>query len=195
MPSACRQLTHPPGKTFAASVATTPAILKAPAPLLVKQWKTQFEADKIVAPAISVFSAVIFGYISFRGTLPSLPPFRRLTTIPDNAWTKTSILYASSSALLLSLVPYTFFLGEPVNKKLEEKSRTLASLALTDDKAEVGVAKEESVHSLVDKWATINFGRFAIATVAALASTWAAIDRAEVVPAAISFASGADRVR
>ncbi|EME48753.1 hypothetical protein DOTSEDRAFT_40040 [Dothistroma septosporum NZE10] len=129
-------------------------------------------------------------YVRHRGHVE-----RILTSSTDNAWTKTSILYATASGLLLSIIPYTFFLGEPINKKLEEKERSLASVALTDDKAEVGIAKEDSVHALVDKWATVNFGRFGIATIAAFASTWAAIDRAEVVPAAFGLASGADRVR
>lgn len=92
-------------------------------------------------------------------------------------------------------MPYTFLLSEPINQKLLQKESTLASVSPTDSKAEAGIAKEDSVHGLVDKWATVNFGRFAIAAVAAIVSTWAAIDRAEVVPAAIRFASGADRMR
>lgn len=91
-------------------------------------------------------------------------------------------------------MPYTFLLGEPVNKKLEEKERNLASASLTDASAEAGISKEETVHSLVDKWATINLGRVAVATVSAVLATWAAVARTEVVPAVARFATGANRM-
>lgn len=56
------------GKTFTSSFSTVPALLLAPAPLLAKQWKKQFEADKIVAPVVALFSSGIFSYIAYRGT-------------------------------------------------------------------------------------------------------------------------------
>lgn len=114
--------------------------------------------------------------------------------LADNAWTKTSILYASSASLLLSLVPYTFFLAEPINKKLEDKERNLASASLTDASAEAGISKEETVHSLVDKWATLNLGRFAITAISAAMATWAAVDRSEVIPAVTRITTGANRM-
>ncbi|KAK4508254.1 hypothetical protein PRZ48_001992 [Zasmidium cellare] len=166
------------GKTFTSSFGTVPALLQAPAPLLAKQWKKQFDADKILAPAIALFSSGVFGYIAWR----------------DTAWTKTSILYASSASLLLSLVPYTFILSEPINQKLEEKAQNLASASLTDASAEAGVSKEETVHSLVDKWGTINFGRIIISAISAGLATWAAVDRSEVVPAVTRITTGANRL-
>jgi hypothetical protein len=113
---------------------------------------------------------------------------------PDHAWTKTSILYATSSSLLLSLIPYSIFLFEPVNQKLEAKAQSLAQASLTDASAEAGVAKEETTHALVDQWATINLGRVVIAGISALAAVWAAVDRTEVVPATLRFSSGANRM-
>lgn len=106
----------------------------------------------------------------------------------DNAWTKPAILYTTSASLLLALIPYTFFLGEPINRQLEAKAQSLA-LTATED----GVPKEETTHALVDKWATINLGKVVIAGVSALVATWAAVDRTEVVPATFSFSSGANR--
>lgn len=55
------------GKAFAASFSTTPALLEAPAPLLARQWKKQFDTDKFVAPAIALFSSGVFSYIAYRG--------------------------------------------------------------------------------------------------------------------------------
>ncbi|CAK3885142.1 unnamed protein product [Lecanosticta acicola] len=166
------------GKEFTKSISTVPALAQSPAPLLAKQWKIQFDADKALAPAVALFSSGVFGFLAYR----------------DNAWTKTSILYATSSTLLAALIPYTFVLAEPLNKKLESKERNLASASITDASAEAGVSKEESTHSLVENWAAQSFGRFVISAIAAVAATWAAIDRAEVVPATARLATGANRI-
>lgn len=79
-------------------------------------------------------------------------------------------------------------MGEPINRQLESKAKTLA-LSATED----GVPKEETTHALVDKWATVNLGRVVIAGVSALVATWAAVDRTEVVPAMFSLSTGANR--
>lgn len=86
------------------------------------------------------------------------------------------------------MIPYTFFIGDPVNRQLEAKVQSLA-LTATED----GVSKEETTHALVDKWATINLGKVVIAGISALVATWAALDREEVVPATFSFSTGANR--
>ncbi|PPJ53931.1 hypothetical protein CBER1_04599 [Cercospora berteroae] len=159
------------GKTFSASYSTTPALLLAPAPLLAKQWQTLFTRDKLLAPVLSLFSSGTFAYLAYR----------------DQTWTKPAILYTTASSLLLALIPYTYLLGEPVNKKLEEKARTLKA-------EEAGVKREESVHGLVDTWASVNFGRAVVSFVASAAAIWAAVERPGVVPASVGFATGADRM-
>lgn len=160
------------GKAFAASFSFTPALLEAPAPLLARQWKKQFDSDKYVAPAIALFSSGVFSYIAYR----------------NDAWTKPSILYTTSASLLLALLPYTFFISDPVNRQLESKAQSLA-LTATED----GVPQEETTHALVDKWATINLGKVLIAGISALVATWAAVEREEIVPATFSFSTGANR--
>ncbi|PIB01393.1 hypothetical protein CB0940_00302 [Cercospora beticola] len=160
------------GKTFAASYNAAPALLQAPAPLLAKQWQILFTRDKLLAPIISLFSSGTFACLAYR----------------DQTWTKPAILYTTASSLLLALIPYTYLLGEPVNKKLEEKARTL--------KAEEapGVKREESVHGLVDTWASVNFGRAVVSFVASAAAIWAAVERPGVVPASATLATGANRM-
>ncbi|GIZ40958.1 hypothetical protein CKM354_000427800 [Cercospora kikuchii] len=159
------------GKTFSASYSTTPALLLAPAPLLAKQWQTLFTRDKLLAPILSLFSSGTFAYLAYR----------------DQTWTKPAILYTTASSLLLALIPYTYLLGEPVNKKLEEKARTLKA-------EEAGVKREESVHGLVDTWASVNFGRAVVSFVASAAAIWAAVERPGVVPASATLATGANRM-
>lgn len=46
---------------------TCPALLDAPAPLLVKQWKKVFDTGKVVAPPLSLVSAIIFASLAYRG--------------------------------------------------------------------------------------------------------------------------------
>jgi hypothetical protein len=46
-----------------------PALMDAPAPLLAKQWKKMFDSGKIVAPPLSIISAVIFGGLAYRGSV------------------------------------------------------------------------------------------------------------------------------
>jgi hypothetical protein len=111
--------------------------------------------------------------------------------------TRTSpsfILNTIASALLVAAVPYSYLSLEPINQKLEKKASDLASASITDAAAESGVAKEETTHVLVDKWATFNLGRTVMTGVAALAATWAALDRLEVMPLVAKLATGADRL-
>ncbi|EMD00638.1 hypothetical protein BAUCODRAFT_28981 [Baudoinia panamericana UAMH 10762] len=167
------------GKTFAQSFGTIPAFLKAPAPLLAKQWKTMYDGDVLIAPATSAIGLGVFGYFAYRD---------------PNAWSHHQILYTTASALMAILIPYSTLLLGPINSKLEKKASDLASASLTDAEAESGMSKEESTHGLVDTWGTINFGRAIISGVAALAATWAAVDRLEVVPAVAKVMGGADRM-
>ena len=74
-----------------------------------------------------------------------------------------------------------------MNKKLEEKARTLKA-------EEAGVKREESVHGLVDTWASVNFGRAVVSFVASAAAIWAAVERPGVVPASATLATGANRM-
>lgn len=166
------------GKSLSQSISTTPALLRAPAPLLAQQWKILFDSDRLVGPAVTLLSSSVFGYIAWR----------------DHSWTKPAVLYASSASLLLALIPASLVLLEPINQKLEYRTKSLAGAALTDTSAEAGLKKEETVHALVDKWATINLGRALVATTSAVLAVWAAVERAEVVPATTRLATGANRM-
>ncbi|KAI6798967.1 hypothetical protein KC332_g14462 [Hortaea werneckii] len=166
------------GKTYSQSFSTTPALLQAPAPLLARQWKTMFDSDKALSPAVVALGSGIFTYLAAREPMSS----------------RHFVLYTTSATLLLTCIPYTFIVGEPINQKLEKKAKDLSSASLTDAAAEVGIAQEETVHQLVDRWATMNLGRTLLTGIAALTATWAAVDRLEVVPAAARLAGGADRL-
>lgn len=107
----------------------------------------------------------------------------------------TKKFWLTAAILMPSVLPYTLLIMNPVNAKLQEKASSLAGTSLEDTAAEAGVAKEETVHALVDKWATLNLGRAVIPLVGTLVAAWAAVDKWEVISlAGISFKTGADRM-
>ena len=80
----------------------------------------------------------------------------------------------------------------PTERKLTQKVQELANAQLTDTNTQAGTT--ESVHQLVDRWAMLNLGRTFLVGIAANLAIWAAVDRLEIVPAAVSLASGANRL-
>lgn len=137
-----------------------------------------FDSDKYLAPAVVFLTSPIFGYFAYR----------------EDGWSKVQVMYMTAAALLFSTVPYSYLLLEPIGHKLDSKASSLASASLTDAGAEAGVAKEETVHSLVDRWATVNLGRTVLTGLASILATWAALDRLDIVPAVAKLATGANRM-
>jgi hypothetical protein len=106
-------------------------------------------------------------------------------------------LYTTSAVLLPAALPYTILLLKPLNIKLLQKSDSLASAAIADTAAEAGVAQEETVHSLVDKWATLHLGRALLAATGAITATWATLSAVDVVGISlndIGLGTGANRI-
>jgi hypothetical protein len=118
-----------------------------------------FDSDKLLAPAIVLFSTSVFGTLGYR----------------EGASSTLGRLYIAAASLAALTVPYSLAVLEPVTQKLEEKAGSLAKASLTDTAAEAGVGKEETTHFLVDRWATVNLGRSVITGVAAVCATVAAV--------------------
>jgi hypothetical protein len=84
----------------------------------------------------------------------------------------------------------------PTNKKLLEKADSLASSTVGDAVAEARAAKEDTVHALADKWASLNLVRAIISLTSSVLAAWATINPIEVVGIeTISVVSGANRLR
>lgn len=132
-----------------------------------------FDSDKALAPAVVLFSGSVFGHLGYKnsGVLARL--------------------YIAAAALAAVSVPYSLLALEPINKKLEEKASLLAKASITDAGAEAGITREETVHYLVDQWATMNLGRSIITGLAAVCATLAAVGHMEV---GFSVSSGANRM-
>lgn len=84
---------------------------------------------------------------------------------------------------------------KPTNEKLLEKERSLAATSLEDKAVEAGIAKSETTHALLDKWATLNLARALIVGVGAICTAWAAVDKKEFAGfKSFAFHTGADRL-
>lgn len=146
--------------------------------LAAKQWKLVEQRSRAIGVGVHVIGA-LFGFLAYREK-PSSSAFK---------------YYVISAVSLLSTVPYTFAVMIPTQKKLQEKSESLASSSAGDAAAEAGVEKAETTHALLDQWATLNLGRVVLMTVGAVSALWANVDAVEYVGTqGIKLASGANRM-
>ena len=92
-------------------------------------------------------------------------------------------------------MPFTLFFIGPTNTKLQAKMRALEATSLEDKSVEVGVAQEETVHALIDKWGMLNLARAGIIAAGVLCTVVAALDKRELVSfSRVGLASGANRL-
>ncbi|KAK4982232.1 hypothetical protein LTR66_009394 [Elasticomyces elasticus] len=170
------------GSTIAATTVTVPSLLEAPAPLLAKQWRKMYDLIGGVSPAVSAVCGLTFAGLAYREPMAT-PSFN---------------LYVAASVLLLpGTLAYTFLTTKPTTDKLLEKTTSLSKASITDTAAESGVAQEDTVHALVDKWASLNLLKGVMYGVGALLAAWATIGEIDVRPFdldSIGFKTGANRV-
>lgn len=104
-------------------------------------------------------------------------PKRILTNISEPKFSTPSLLYHTSAVLVLTCLPYSLYLVHPISEKLKAKAASLSHSSSAKANQEVSVKKEETVHYLVDQWATMNLGRTVLTGVAAVLATWAAVEK------------------
>lgn len=173
------------GQTAAASFQLTPSLLEAPAPLLARQWlKARNIGVQISLPSIAG-SVALFSWLASRGTL--FPTKHRTTQRPElmlSIEAPDSIprkLYTAAAALYFAKIPFSYIFLHPTDVALKARAESFANTSITDTDAEVGIAKEETTHALVDKWATINLGRAILGFAGAACSVWATLGRVDVI--------------
>ncbi|OAL43546.1 hypothetical protein IQ07DRAFT_616393 [Pyrenochaeta sp. DS3sAY3a] len=147
------------GQNASLSFVSIPAVMQAPAPLAAKQWSTVFTIGQAFGPPLAIASALATGYAASQLDPKSLS-FK---------------LNVAATLLLPSIVPFTFAFIVPTNKKLLAKRDQLAAASLEDKAIEVGVAQDETVHALIDKWGTLNLARAVIVGTGALCAIIAAV--------------------
>ncbi|CAN9248148.1 unnamed protein product [Alternaria alternata] len=131
------------GSNVCLSVVGIPAAMQAPAPLAVKQWHTIFTRGGAIARPLAIVSALATGYLAYNQD-PKSTPFR---------------LNALATILLPSIVPFTLLAMAPTNDKLLGKKDELATASLSNKNVEAFAAEGETVHELMDKWASLNMAR------------------------------------
>ena len=160
---------------------TVPGLLRAPAPVMVQQWRTVFERGKVTAPPLAGFALANFLYLSYRHYNTALPSLRA-------KW--PHYLVAGLSAL--AIIPYTLVAMRSVNEKLIGHSNeagfavTAASSTTADDKEDEDTAatdaqttasnvsiNEASAKQLVDSWGMLNLGRSVFPLLGAAVGLWA----------------------
>ena len=104
-------------------------------------------------------------------------------------------LYSAAAVLVPAIIPYTLTVMKSTNAKLDGKASSLANASLTDAAVEEGVAKEETVHALFDRWSTLNFGRSLLPLIGSICAAWAVVDNYEVLGLSqVVLKSGANRM-
>ncbi|CAN9418367.1 unnamed protein product [Alternaria alternata] len=126
--------------------------MQAPAPLAVKQWHTIFTRGGAIARPLAIVSALATGYLAYNQD-PKSTPFR---------------LNALATILLPSIVPFTLLAMAPTNDKLLGKKDELATASLSNKNVEAFAAEGETVHELMDKWASLNMARAMLVAVGAV---------------------------
>ena len=123
---------------------------------------------------------------------------RKTTTdlvVLEPSSSRTFKFYTAAAVLIPSIIPYTLGLMGPTNNKLSGKADSLATTEITDKTAEAGVTQEETVHALIDRWATLNLGRAIITGIGSLCALWATLDKIDVVRFRdVGLTSGANRM-
>lgn len=176
----------------------------APAPIAIKQWANTYNMGHYCGPPLAIVSALATGWCAWNResfalsciffihmytsrTVPAT--FHRITcgkhiiltnTIEDTTSPQYKLNLAAT-VLIPSIIPFTFAFIVPTNNALFEKKRQLADVEVSAKDVEVGVKKEETVHALIDKWATLNLARALLVGLGSVCAVWGAVGRMEGV--------------
>ncbi|KAK8221603.1 hypothetical protein IWZ01DRAFT_537497 [Phyllosticta capitalensis] len=174
------------GHTASTSYLVTPALLCAPSPaLLARQWRSAYRIAHQVGTPLIAASTALFAWLASREPTDTLP-FR---------------LYTAAAVLLLpAQLPFTFIALRHAEVRLlaeADHASPSASASITASTVDVGreedaataaeldapldAKRADTVHALVDWWATLNLGRAGCSVVAALVGAWATMGRVDVV--------------
>jgi hypothetical protein len=96
--------------------------------------------------------------------------------------------YTAAAVLIPSVLPYTFLVIGPVNKKLLDKADSAVE-------STAGEATGETTNELLDQWAALNLVRVIVSSTVAVLAAWASIGPYEaIVIDGVGLASGANRL-
>jgi hypothetical protein len=102
---------------------------------------------------LSLSLSLLFGYLSYKDK-------------------STKKYFLTSSLLLLSQLPYSAIVLGPYNRRLSSKADSLAGTALDDVFAEANMSPGDTVHELVDRWATLYLGKALLVVAAGISAMY-----------------------
>jgi hypothetical protein len=137
---------------------------------------------------LAILSALATGYLAYNRTFyPISSPTPDSPICPTLFQTSTKIsstedpkstpfrLNALATLLLPSIVPFTLLTMTPTNNKLLSKKDELATASLSNKNVEAFAAEGETVHELMDKWASLNMARAVLVAAGALCTVASAV--------------------
>ena len=136
------------GAILGISYFSIPALLLAPSPLAVRQWKLIYDAGSKTAPPIAMTSALSFACLAYR-----------LRDSTSRANSPAGKFYIMATIATSSIVPFTLVIMRNVNSMLHDRAKDTEGLRSDEVLSEIGVTKEESTKQLVDYWGLLNFCR------------------------------------
>lgn len=143
----------PLGTGFTLSLATIPAILQSPTPLLLKQWRVVFDIGKSTAPPLAVLAAATLSYVAYTKY--------NISGSDTTQWRGLAIAAAGT----VGIVPFTLLFMGGINDKL-----ITASDAVGKEVA------SESVRELVARWGRVNVVRSFLTLGATMVGIWSVLE-------------------
>ncbi|KAI9806384.1 MAG: hypothetical protein M1826_004664 [Phylliscum demangeonii] len=158
------------GGILTLSAAMVPALLRAPAPILVRQWQAIYDRGKTMAPPLALAAGCNFGYLAYYHYVDHYTTFAlsSRTTVTVQAATYRWAWYLLAATAATAVVPYTLVVMTAVNGRLQDMAK-VATLSSSDDEKEMYIGAK----GLVDEWASLNFFRGLLPVSAAVVAAWA----------------------
>jgi len=123
---------------------------------------------KHVAIPCAYLSSLSYFYLAY-SSFSSANPFA------GGAGNNVGIAYLTAGLLSVGIIPFTFVVLMPTNKKLERKEEETRALEKSDEVVEIGLAREETAKVLVDRWGVLNLWRVGMLLAASLVGIWTSV--------------------
>ena len=148
------------GSGITYSLATIPAILKAPTPVLLQQWRSVFTTGASIGAPLAIISFLNLGYVAF---------IKRNETINERGTNSNSAewkAYAFCGLITLAVLPFTLLVINGTNSILLAESASDGSKRSLADRR---------VRELVEQWGRLNALRCVFPFVGVMVVLWSAL--------------------
>lgn len=151
-------LTTASGLNLGLSFFVVPRLLESPTALMLRQWGSMFRVSSKTLPPALILPVFLNAYLACR-----LPGKARI--------------YSFATALAFSILPYTYALLVPINRKLLKKVEEVKTMGagVGDVLGNEMGTREDSGHALIDNWGLYNLYRGGAAFVAGCLGLYAAL--------------------